>query len=77
MDASDYVAVTVTRFLRHEPTLVLFAARTEDGEEVTIALHPPYAQDLMEGLMRAEQPQIQVPEYIVVAYSGRYESDGC
>jgi hypothetical protein len=69
MDTASYIEVTVTRFVRHEGTLILFLARTEEDEEVTIALHPGYAADLMEALMRAEEPEIQVPWYVVVAYT--------
>jgi hypothetical protein len=67
MDEVEYVPVTVTSFERDEGTLVLFRALTEDEEEVTIALQPGYTEDIMRGLMRGNQPMIEVPWYVVVA----------
>jgi hypothetical protein len=61
----EYVSVIVTSFERDEGTLVLFSALSEDEEEVTIALLPGCASDLMDGLMRGERPEIEIPWYLV------------
>ena len=49
MDTATYIAVSVTRFVRDEGTLILFAARAEDDEEVTIARPPSRLRRRLDG----------------------------
>jgi hypothetical protein len=65
VDEVEYIPVVVTSFERDEGTLVLFNALTDYEEQVTICVHPPYVSDIMSGLMRGEQPKIEVPWYII------------
>lgn len=58
------ILATVTGILRHDGSMAVLSAVTEDDEEIIFACELRYAADIVEALHRGEEPQVEVAPWM-------------
>ena len=66
LDQDDDILATVTGIVRHDQSMAVLSAYTDDDQEVTFACELRYAVDIVEALHCGEEPRVAIAPWMVL-----------